>query len=382
MSDEVFVVGAGIHPFGRGEQTTGHRMAEHAVRLALADAHITWADVDFAVGGSNAAGKPDTLVGPLGLTGVPFVTVRNGCATGGVGLLTAANAIRSGEATLAVVIGFDKHARGAFASSAADYGLPDWYAQTGLMSTTQYFALKTRRYLHEHSIPDDVLAASASRSFRNGARHPMAWRRTPMSEAEIRDATPVNPPLTRYMFCSPSAGAVALVLTGAARAADLSDRPVRLAAAAMRSRGYGSFEVYSPSLSVEAGHNVTVDAAAAAFGRAGVTPGDVRVAQVQDTDSGSEIIHLAETGLCEHGEQTELITSGATEIDGRLPINTDGGCIASGEPIGASGLRQVHEVVRQLQGRALGGQVPGRPEVGFTQVYGAPGISACTVLTR
>ena len=381
MGGEVFVVGAGIHPFGRGEDTTGHRMAEHAVREALADAHVTWADIDYAVGGSNAAGKPDTLVGRLGLTGVPFVTVRNGCATGGVGLLTAASAIRAGEATLAVVVGFDKHARGAFASSAADYGLPSWYAETGMMSTTQYFALKTRRYLHEHSIPDEVLAASASRSFRNGSRHPMAWRRTALSEAEIAGAAMVNPPLTRYMFCSPSAGAVALVLCGAERAADLCDRPVRLASAAMRSRGHGSFEVYSPSLSIDTGHNVTVDAAAAVFQRAGISPGDVQVAQVQDTDSGSEVIHLAETGLCEHGGQAELIASGATEIDGRLPVNTDGGCIASGEPIGASGLRQVHEVVRQLQGRAPGGQVPGALEVGFTQVYGAPGISACTVLT-
>lgn len=382
MSDHVYVVGGGIHPFGRGEDTTGHRMAEHAVREALADAHVTWSDIDYAVGGSNAAGKPDTLVGQLGLTGVAFVTVRNGCATGGVGLLTAASAIRAGEATLALVVGFDKHARGAFASSPADYGLPLWYAETGMMSTTQYFAMKTRRYLHQHSIPDEVLAASAARSFRNGARHPMAWRRTVMGEAEIRDATPVNPPLTRYMFCSPSAGAVALVLAGADRAGDLCARPVRLAAAAMRSRGPGSFEVYSPSLSVETGHNVTVDASTAAFERSGVAPGDVQVAQVQDTDSGSEIIHLAETGLCEHGEQAELIASGGTEIDGRLPINTDGGCIASGEPIGASGLRQVHEVVRQLQGRAPGGQVPGGPQVGFTQVYGAPGISACTVLIR
>jgi len=67
-------------------------------------------------------------------------------------------------------------------------------------------------------------------------------------------------------------------------------------------------------------------------------------------------------------------------IDGRLPVNTDGGLLANGEPVGASGLRQVHEVVRQLQGRADGLQVPGSPTIGFTHVYGAPGISACTVL--
>ena len=70
------------------------------------------------------------------------------------------------------------------------------------------------------------------------------------------------------------------------------------------------------------------------------------------------------------------------EIGGRLPINTDGGCLANGEPIGASGLRQVHEVVLQLRGEAGDRQVPGSPRVGFTQVYGAPGVSACTVLSR
>ncbi len=118
------------------------------------------------------------------------------------------------------------------------------------------------------------------------------------------------------------------------------------------------------------------------FEQAGIGPEDVDVAQLQDTESGAEVMHLAETGLCEHGEQERLIQGGATNLDGRLPVNTDGGCLANGEPIGASGLRQVHEVVLQLRGEAGPRQVPGAPRVGFTQVYGAPGVSACTVLTR
>ncbi len=88
---------------------------------------------------------------------------------------------------------------------------------------------------------------------------------------------------------------------------------------------------------------------------------------------------MAECGFCEHGEQEALIAEGETEIGGQLPVNTDGGCIANGEPIGASGLRQVHEIVTQLRGEAGERQVPG-PRLGFTHVYGAPGISACTVL--
>ena len=154
-----------------------------------------------------------------------------------------------------------------------------------------------------------------------------------------------------------------------------------LRSVAFRTRRFGSFEVFSPSIPIESAPSATTEAAAAAFEEAGIGPGDVDVAQVQDTESGAEVMHLAETGLCEHGEQEELIQSGATEIGGRLPINTDGGCLACGEPIGASGLRQVHEIVLQLRGEAGDRQVPKECRVGFTQVYGAPGVSACTVLT-
>ena len=90
---------------------------------------------------------------------------------------------------------------------------------------------------------------------------------------------------------------------------------------------------------------------------------------------------MAECGFCTDGEQEKLLADGATEISGSLPINTDGGLIANGEPIGASGLRQIHEIVRQLRGEAGDRQVPGNPKVGFTQLYGAPGTAAATVLT-
>jgi acetyl-CoA acetyltransferase len=184
------------------------------------------------------------------------------------------------------------------------------------------------------------------------------------------------------MFCSPGEGAVGLVLCRADRAREFTDRPVYLRAVAMRSRRFGSFEVYSPWLALERADSPTVDAARAAFEQAGIGPAEIDVAQIQDTESGAEIMHMAETGLCKPGEQETLIQSGATEIGGDLPINTDGGCLANGEPIGASGLRQVYESVLQLRGDAGPRQVPGDPATAFTHVYGAPGVSACTVLSR
>src|SRR5271166_3857014 len=278
----VAIVGIGIHPFGRHPGLTGRYQGAYAIRKAVADAGIGWPDVQCAFGGSAGAGNPDTLVSDLGLTGLPFVNVYNGCATGGGALTMAERAVRSGDHDLALAVGFDKHPRGAFNASSALSGLGDWYGETGLMLTTQFFAMKVQRYLHDHGLSADILAKVA----------------------------------------------------------------------------------------------------AEAFEKAGIGPEDVGLAQLQDTESGAEIMHMAETGFCKDGEQEHLIRSGMTEISGRLPVNTDGGCLANGEPVGASGLRQVYECVLQLRGQAGSRQVPGEPRVAFTHVYGAPGISACTVLSR
>ena len=150
----------------------------------------------------------------------------------------------------------------------------------------------------------------------------------------------------------------------------------------MKSRRFGSFEVFSPHLANEFSVGPTVDASNAAFEMAGIGPEDIDIAQLQDTESGAEVMHMAENGFCEHGEQESIIQNGETEIDGKFPVNTDGGCLANGEPVGASGLRQVYENVLQLRGDAGERQVPNDPRTAYTHVYGAPGISGVTILSR
>ena len=380
MSD-VAIVGVGIHPFGR-HPISGREQGAIAARAALADAAVSWDQVEYAFGGSAAAGAADTLVSDLGLTGLPFINVANGCATGGSALISAYNAIRSGAADVVMAIGFDKHPQGAFNPAPAEYGLGDWYGKTGMMLTTQFFGMKIQRYMHEHGISRETLAKVAAKAFRNGSKNENAWRRTPLSEDQILDAPMLADPLTQFMFCSPGEGGVALVLASPERARALSDTPVYLRSAVLRSRPFGSFEVFNPGLAAERGDSPSVAAAAAALEMAGIGPDEIDVVQVQDTESGAEVMHLAECGFCADGEQEDLIQSGGTEIDGRLPVNTDGGCLANGEPIGASGLRQVYESVLQLRGAAGARQVPDAPQTAFTHVYGAPGISACTVLSR
>ncbi len=379
---DVAIIGLGLHPFGRSPEFTGQQQGANAIRAALADAGLTWKDMQFAYGGSQDAGNADALVNELGLTGLQFTNIWNGCATGGSSLHAAYTAIKSGEYDIGCVVGSDKHPRGAFNPKPADWGLDDWYGETGMMLTTQFFALKTQRYLHDHGISEDALVRVAEKAFFNGSITPTAWRRQALSYDEIANSTMVSDPLRKYMFCSPAEGGAALILCNAKLAKRFTSKPLYLKAAAVRTRHYGSFEVFSPSQAMTVADAPTVTASKAAFELAGIGPEDIDVMQLQDTDSGTEIIHMAENGFCEHGEQEKLLREGATRIDGRLPVNTDGGCLANGEPVGASGLRQVYEVCVQLRNEAGERQVPNNPQVGYTHVYGAPGLSGVNIISR
>lgn len=379
---DVAIIGIGLHRFGRTPDMTGQQQGAAAIRHALADAGLSWKDMQFAYGGSQDAGNADSLVNELGLTGLQFTNIWNGCATGGSSLHAAYAAIKSGEYDMGVVVGFDKHPRGAFNPKPAAWGLDDWYGETGLMLTTQFFAMKIQRYMHDHGITEDALVRVAEKAFHNGSLNPLAWRNQALGYEEIANSMMVSDPLRKYMFCSPAEGGAALVLCNADIARRYVAKPLYLKAAAVRTRYYGSFEVFSPSQAMTVNDAPTVTASKAAFELAGLGPKDVDVLQLQDTDSGTEIIHMAENGFCEHGEQEKLLREGATLIGGSMPVNTDGGCLANGEPVGASGLRQVYEVCVQLRGEGGRRQVPGDPKVGYTHVYGAPGISGVNIITR
>jgi acetyl-CoA C-acetyltransferase len=379
--DDVAIIGVGLHPFGRFGDKTAFEMGADAVDLALGDAGIEWRDVNCAFGGSWEVAQTDPLTGLLGLTGIPFINVFNACATGAATIQQAANAIVAGNADIAVAVGVDKHARGSFKVDPTLTNVPAWYGDNGQFVTTKFFGMKINRYMHDHGVSAKTLAKVAAKNYRNGSLNPKAFRRTPVSEEDILASPMLNYPLTSYMFCAPDEGAAAVVLCRADLADRYTDKPVYVKATAIRSRNYGAYEVSTTWAAVEEDVSPTVYASQAAYAEAGIAPGDVDVIQLQDTDAGAEVIHMAENGFCVDGEQDKLIADGATEIDGPMPVNTDGGLIANGEPIGASGLRQIHELVVQLRGQAGERQVPGDPQVGYAQVYGAPGTAAVTILS-
>jgi len=379
-SNEVAIIGVGLHPFGRFEKTA-MQMGAEAIQFALTDAGVGWKDIQFGFGGSHEVSNPDAVTRLVGLTGITFTNVFNACATAASAIQQTADTIRLGKYDIGIAIGLDKHPRGAFTDDPAKLALPQWYAQNGQFVTTKFFGMKANKYLHDNNISQATLAKVAAKNFRNGALNPNAFRRKPIPEDQILNSTVLNYPLTQYMFCAPDEGAAAVVMCRADIAHKFTDKPVYVRATEIRTRRYGAYEVHATFAPLDEDVSPTVYAAKAAYEAAGIGPDDVDIAQLQDTDAGAEIIHLAENGFCKDGEQEALVAKGELEIGGRLPVNTDGGLLANGEPIGASGLRQVHEVVLQLRGQAGDRQVPGKPKVGYTQLYGAPGTAGVSILS-
>ncbi|WP_280302943.1 thiolase family protein [Nocardia abscessus] len=381
MTNDVAIIGVGMHPFGRFEGKTAMQMGADAIRAALADAGLEWRDIQFAIGGSWEVANPDAIVSLMGLTGIPFTNVFNACATSASATEACADAIRLGKYDIGIAIGMDKHPRGAFTVDPTLVGMPKWYGENGQYLTTQFFGMKANRYLHDHGISVQTLAKVAAKNYRNGGLNPNAFRRKPVSEEDILDAAMLNYPLTHYMFCAPDEGAAAVIMCRADIAHRYTSKPVYVRAVEVRTRKYGAYEVNTTYAPVQEDASPSVYASRAAFESAGVSPEDIDVIQLQDTDAGAEVIHMAEAGFCADGDQERLIADGVTEISGSMPVNTDGGLIANGEPIGASGMRQLHELVLQLRGTAGERQVAGEPKAGFALLYGAPGTAGATIVT-
>jgi acetyl-CoA C-acetyltransferase len=381
-SQDIAIIGVGLHPFGRYDDRSALEMGAVAIRRALRDAGVEWDRVQSLYAGSLEVSNPEAVTGLVGMTGLPARATLGGCATGNSLLTLAARDVMLGEADIAVGVGLDKHPRGAFGADPSVSGLPQWYGDQGMFLTTHYFGTKIMRYMHDHGITEQTLARVAEKNFANGAKNPNAWRRKAMSAEAILASPIVNAPLRQYMYCNPNEGAAAVVVCRADKAKQYTDTPIYLRSTALRSRREGAYELLRTSIELPLVPGTTAEAAKAAYELAGVGPEDIDVAQLQDTDSGSEVIHMAETMLCKDGEQEALLHDGVTEIGGRLPINTDGGLLANGEPVGASGLRQVYELVHQLRGTAGDRQVPNKPQVALAQLYGAPGTAAVAILSR
>jgi len=215
---------------------------------------------------------------------------------------------------------------------------------------------------------------------RHGAANPDAMFRSEVTAEQVLASRVVCPPLRLWMLCSPNEGAAAVVL----RRAEGRAGEVRVAASVLTSHLPGSVLSESTPMSGLADDSVpapTARAAAEAYERAGLGPGDLDLVECQDTDAARELISCEELGLCEPGGVADLLRRGETARGGRLPVNVSGGLISKGEPLGASALGQVVELVRQLRGTAGDRQVEGA-RVGLAHTIGRGANASVVILCR
>ncbi len=382
----VEIAGIGIHPFGRFEDRSATEMGVAAVRDALADAGLAGHRAPFqaafgaSVYGGVASGHK--VLGALALTGPPIVNVEAGCASGGAALQLAAGAIAAGQYDTVLVFGVEKMPKGMIRSS---FFAP-WQEQAGLTSAPAYFALRAQRLLREHDLTVDHLAQVVVKNRRHGSLNPDAMYQTAVTAEAVLTSRMVCDPLRLWMLCTPNEGAAAVVLRRAGSSVTSTARrpPVRLAAACLRSHHPGSVLGEATPLSGIDDSDITPPtslAATDAYEAASIGPDDIDIVECQDTDAARELIGWVELGLCGPGGQAALLAGGDTELGGRRPVNPSGGLIAKGEPLGASALGQVVELVRQLRGEAGPRQVDGA-RTALAHVVGR-GANACvTILTR
>ena len=387
MSTAVDIAGVGLHPFGRFDGVSTTDMGVVAVRAALREAGVGKGGFQAAFCGTAYGGVATghKVLGRLGMTGMPIVDVEAGCASGGAALMLAAAAIRAGQYDTVLVFGIEKMPKGIIRSSFFE----PWQEEAGLAATPAFFGLRAQRLCLTSGVTKDHLARVVVKNRRHGAANPDAMYQ---KETTRRGGARVA---RRVRAAAPLHAVLAQRGRRRARAAPRRPRrrrrrgstappPVTLAAAVLRSHMPGPVLSESTPLAGLADDAVPAPthlAATAAYEEAGLGPADLDVVECQDTDAARELLSCEELGLCEPGGSAALLDSGATALGGRLPVNPSGGLLSKGEPLGASALGQVVELVRQLRGECGPRQVDGA-RVALSHTVGRGANAGVVILTR
>jgi acetyl-CoA acetyltransferase len=351
---DVYVAGTGMTLFAKQPGRSLKDLTAEAVRAALADASLEVDAVQAcwfanAVAGSITGQEmvaAQVMLRPLGLGGIPMFNVENACASASSAFHLAWQSVAAGMCDVALAVGAEKMTHPDKARSFAAIGgsidveqVPD--AQPSDRSfLMDLYAEAAVEYMEATGATVRDFAEVVVKNQRHGALNPLAQYGGELTADEVLASRPIVWPFTLLM-CSPiSDGAAAAVLV----AAPAPGRP-RVAASVVRSAG-------SPL-------KVSEQAAQAGYEMAGLGPRDLDCVELHEAAASAELTLYEQLGLAAPGDGPGLIRSGATRLGGACPVNTSGGLLARGHPIGATGLAQITEAVLQVQGRAGGRQVAG-----------------------
>jgi len=388
MRFDAVVAGVGMTRFAKHPDRGLKDLGAEAATAAVADAGIGLEDIDAAYVGNCAAGlvtgqesvRGQVILSSIGVGKIPIVNVENACASGSTALYQACAMVTAGLHDVVLALGVEKLTHPDKARSFAAFaGAMDVDELAEMMAALakaaekseggsggagqnrsmfmDVYAMAARNHMARYGTTQRQFAEVAAKNSLHGSLNPNAQFREELTVEDVLADRLIVDPLTRSM-CSPIGdGAAAAIVMSRDRARELGiDKPVSVRTMVMHS-GWNHAPDEPDTVQL---------CATEAYEEAGLGPDDLDVVELHDASAPAEIIGYEQLGLCPEGEGGKLVESGDTRLGGRLPVNTSGGLLRKGHPVGATGLAQVHELTLQLQGRAGPRQVEGA-RIGLAQ---------------
>ena len=377
---EVCVAGMGIIPW-KVYDKEHYDFGSEALLNALGDAEMDWNEIQAAFCGSvyQGTGSGHQLIKEIGLSGIPIVNVENACSSGSSAFRLAYLMVGAEVCDIAVAIGMEKMPRGPIPSTAF---LP-WELASGFNVQMANYANETMEYMEETGTTIEDFSRVTVKNRKNGALNPNARFQKPVTIEEVMASRIVATPLRLFHCCPLADGAAAVILCSKDKL-KTKKRSLTVATSVITSGVYGEGMMMSStmaSLKYPAKVGLVELSANQAYEATGYGPEDMDVVQAYDTMASAEIWDIEKLGFCKKGEAAKLLKEGVFNIDGKIPVNTDGGLMSRGHPLGATGLGQICEIINQLRGEAGERQVKDA-KIGLAHAMGAGPNSSVTILKK
>jgi acetyl-CoA acetyltransferase len=380
MRLNAIVAGVGMTRFMKYPDKGLKQLGTEAAQAAVADAGLGWPDIQAVYVGNCAAGivtgqesiRGQVILDSIGVGKIPIINVENACASGSTAFIQACAMVSAGIYDVVLALGVEKLSHPdktkSFAAIAGAMDVDEMNAMIESLTKAaqsagegggagqshsmfmDVYAMAARSHMERYGTTKRQFAAVAAKSSYHGSLNPRAQFQNELSIEDVLNERLIVEPLTRAM-CSPIGdGAAAAVVVSERKARQLGiAKPVRVVTSVMHS-GWNHRDDEPDTVEL---------CAREAYEEAGVGPQDLHVVELHDASAPAEIIGYEQLGLCPKGEGGKLVESGATKLGGRLPVNTSGGLLRKGHPVGATGVAQIVELTEQLQGRAGKRQVKG-----------------------
>ena len=375
----VAIIGIGKTAFGAFPDRDLRSLAVEAGQKCLADAHVSPSQVEaYYLGnfaGPSFVGQNHLapyIAGAMGITGVPCTRFEAACASSGSAFYHAVSSVAAGLNDVVLVAGVEKMTSQTTPKVTEILaGAGDTCGEVRAGATfPALFAMIARRHMYQYGTTREMLAAVAVKNHENGAKNPLAHMRKVITMEQALKGKPISEPLTVFDCSLISDGAAAVLIAPLERAAEFTDKPVKVLGVAQTS-DYVALDQKDDITTFRA----VVAAAQKAYKMAGVTAQDIQFAELHDCFTIAEIIATEDLGFVKKGEGGPYALAGCTRLTGPLPINTSGGLKSKGHPVGATGAGQICDLVYQLRGEA-GERQLARHSLGLAQNLGGSGATA------